>query len=108
MAAHLLAVPYQDWKCPACGREERVCPPLPPNAARMHTCPRLHMIAAPMVPAAADAKVIAVERQDYLGREVQQTGDDGRAYMAVQTWYADGHNDTAVHAPVARAHIRTD
>jgi hypothetical protein len=102
--AALLVVPFQDWKCPACGLEERTRP-YPPNAARMHTCPRLHMILAPMAPAAADCTVVAVERADYLGREIQETGDDGRPYMAMETRYADGRNDVAVHAPVARASL---
>ena len=107
MPAVLLTPGYQDWKCPACGLEERTRP-YPPNSARMHTCPRLHYITAPMVPASADATTVAVERADWLGSEVQETGDDGRPYMAVETWYADGHNDTAVHAPCARASIRFD
>lgn len=106
--AALLAPPFEDWHCPACGAGERVCPPLPPNAARMHICPRLHMITAPMVRAGLDCTLVADEREDYLAGEVQETGDDGRPYMAVRTVYADGRNDVAVHAPLARARFTED
>jgi len=105
--AVLLTPAYQDWHCPRCGLDERTRP-YPPNAARMHVCPALHMITAPMVPAGTDATLIANERQDYLGTEIQATGDDGRPYMSVYTLYGDGSNDCAVHAPVARAAITPD
>lgn len=105
--AALLLDAWQDWRCPACGAEERTRP-LPPNSARTHTCPALHMIIAPMVRAGADCTLVAVERQDYLGSEIQETGDDGRPYMAVRTEYADGRNDVIVHAPVARARLSID
>ena len=98
---------YTDWACPACGYAERTRP-LPPNAARFHVCPRLHMITAPLARAGTDCKLVAAERQDYLGREIQETGDDGRPYMNVTTVHADGHTDLAVHAPVARASLTVD
>jgi hypothetical protein len=94
---------YQDWECPECGYAERVSPPVPPNGTRMHTCPRLHYITAPLVRAGSRCRLVAVEREDYLNGEIQATGDNGRAYMAVRTDYPDGRNDVAVHAPVARA-----
>jgi hypothetical protein len=96
---------YQDWECPECGMEERT-PPLPPNATRFHTCPRLHMLTAPLVRAGSDCKLVANEREDYLGEEIQRTGDDGKPYMNVHTEHADGHNDLAVFAPVARGATR--
>jgi hypothetical protein len=98
---------WEDWECPECGAAERVSPPLPPNGVRMHTCPRLHYITAPLVRAGADCRLVAVEREDYLAGEIQTRGDDGRAYMAVRTDYADGRNDVAVHAPLARATLTT-
>ena len=104
MKAWLLEA-YQDYVCPNCGLNERVKPPLPPNATRMHTCPRLHMLTAPLVLAGADCKVVAVERGDYLNGAEQRTGDDGRPYMAVVTEYADGRNDAAVFAPPATARL---
>lgn len=91
---------WQDWHCPNCHAEDRTRP-MPPNAARMHTCPSLHMLSAPMVPVGVDCKVYAVERGDYLGREQQRKGDNGRPYMAVVTERADGSNDAAVFAGYA-------
>lgn len=99
-----LLVAYQDWYCPECGAEERT-PPLPPNSSRMHTCPKLHMLTAPLVRAGSDCKLVATEREDYLGDEVQRTGDDGKPYMNVETVHADGHNDLAVFSPVARGYL---
>lgn len=92
---------WQDWECPnSCGVTERTRP-LPPNASRFHTCPALHSLTAPLVRAGTDCKVTAVERGDYLRKEHQRTGDDGRPYMAVETVHADGHNDLAVYAAAA-------
>jgi hypothetical protein len=106
MPAVLLTV-YTDWECPACGCSERT-PPLPPNASRFHSCPRLHMLTAPLVRAGTDCTVTATERGDYLGGDAGAVtlGDDGRPYMNVETRYADGRNDCAVFAPVARIRLR--
>ncbi len=107
MRGALLIDAYQDWECPECGLEQR-SRPVPPNGTRFHVCPKLHNISAPLVRAGADCSLTAVERMDYLGTEVQETGDDGVPYMNVTTRYADGHNDVAVHAPVARARFSID
>ena len=95
---------WQDWECPNCSVTERTMG-VPPNAARMHTCPGLHGLTAPLVLAGTDCKVVAVERGDVLGREVQRTGDDGRPYMAVETVRADGSNDLMVFPGVAIAGV---
>lgn len=92
---------YDDWFCPNCGLEDRT-PALPPGSARYHTCPRLHMLSAPLVRAGTSAKVEAEERADYLGTEIQATGDNGRPYMAVRTVFED-HDDLAVNAGLAYA-----
>lgn len=93
---------HQDWFCPNCGLTERT-KPLAVNEWRYHTCPRLHMLTAPLLRAGEDAKVVAVERENYLGEEIQTTGDDGRPYMGIHTVYADGHNDVIAHPGSARA-----
>lgn len=95
---------YVDWSCPECGLVQRTRP-LPPNSARMHICPALHDLSAPMVRAGSDCKLVANVREDYIGSEIQATGDDGRPYMSIYTVYADGRNDCVVNAPVARAII---
>lgn len=99
MAVPLLEA-YQDWHCPACGKEERTRPQ-PPNSARMHDCPRLHGLTAPMARAGTDCTLVAVERGDYLRKEHQRTGDDGKPYMTVQTIHADGRTDAVVFPGVA-------
>jgi hypothetical protein len=99
VAEHLLDA-WQDWSCPNCHLADRTRP-MPPNATRMHPCPKLHGLTAPLVRAGTDCKVVALVRGDYLNGEQQRTGEDGRPYMAVETVHADGHTDRAVFAGVA-------
>ena len=81
-------------------------PALPPNAARFHTCAGLHMLTAPLIRAGTSCKVEAELREDYLGTEIQATGDDGRPYMAVRTTRSDG-DDLAVNAGLAYSRGRS-
>jgi hypothetical protein len=92
-----------DWECPNCDVTD-CTPPLPPGASRFHTCAGLHMLTAPLVRAGTRCKVEAEERADYLGSEIQATGDDGRPYMAVRTTRGDGE-DLAVNAGLAQARL---
>lgn len=102
----LLLVPFEDWYCPnGCGVAERVAP-LPPGATRYHPCTRLHMLNAPLVRVGSDCINEAVEREDYLNGDTQATGDDGKAYMAIRTVHADGHDDLAVNAGLAHGELR--
>lgn len=101
MTAVLLDV-WVDWSCPHCNVTERTRP-IPLGGSRMHTCAGLHMLVAPLVPGGMDCKVVAEERGDYLGKEVQRTGDDGRPYMAVRRERGDGSADAWVFAGVAQA-----
>ena len=102
----LLGMQYEDLHCPNCGLSERVSPRLAPGSSRFHNCPKLHMLSAPLVPVTADCKVEAIDREDYLGDEIQNKGDDGRPYMAVETTHADGHTDLAVNAAMAHAEMK--
>jgi hypothetical protein len=106
MMGAVLFEAYQDWECPACGLEERTRP-TPANGAQFHRCPKLHGLNTPMVRAGTDCKIVAVDRADYVGRELVQLGDDRRAYMAIQTHHGSGRLDCAVLAPaaVARLHL---
>lgn len=54
-----------------------------------------------MLPAGTRAKVVAVERGDYVLDERVQTDGDGRPVMAIETTRDDGI-DVAVLAPMAR------
>ncbi len=58
------------------------------------------MLTAPLIRANVYAKVEAEERADYLRGEIQETGDDGRPYMAIRTTRDEG-DDLVVHPGVA-------
>lgn len=91
------------WYCPnKCGKEDITFEVRP--HIRFHACPKLGMVQAPLVPQGTKAKVIAVEREDYVGRDDAQYDDRGRAIMAVVTVRDDGQ-DVAVLAPTARARV---
>lgn len=104
MAVPLLMV-TEEWACPNCPAAERT-KGLPANAARFHNCPGLHGLSAPLIRAGVRCKVTAEERQDYLGTDLQATGDDGKAYMAVRTTRDDGE-DLLVNAGLAKAELRS-
>jgi hypothetical protein len=85
------------WECPNCPVTD-VTRGLYPN--RFHHCRGLHGLTAPLIRAGTRAKVTAEERADYLGTEIQATGDDGKPYMAIRTTRDDGE-DLAVNAGLA-------
>lgn len=91
------------WACPNCDVTD-VTYPLPPGQSQYHACAGLHGLNAPLVPEGTRARVTATEREDYLNGEVQQQGDDGRAYMNVIVTRDDGQ-DCTVFAPTATARL---
>lgn len=91
------------WECPNCWVTD-VTRALPPGASRFHTCAGLHGLTAPLVRAGTSCKVEAEERADYLSGEIQNSGDDGKPYMAVRTTRDDGE-DLAVNAGLAQARL---
>ena len=104
MDVPVLAAQPVHWGCPNCWADVWAPPP-PPGQVKFHVCPGLHGLTAPLIREGMRAAVTAEERQEYLGREVQATGDDGKPYMAVRTEHADGHTDLAVNAGLAQARI---
>lgn len=96
----VLITAIEDWYCPNCSTAEQTRG-LPPNAARYHPCPGLHNLNAPLIRSGIRCKVEAHERDDYLGREIQATGDDGKPYMGVRTTRDDGE-DLLANAGLAR------
>jgi len=92
-----------DWYCPNC-QITLTAPEPPPGQAKFHVCGSLHGLTAPLIRAGVRCKVEAEERQDYLGTEIQATGDDGKPYMAVRTTRDDGC-DLAVNAGLAQARL---
>lgn len=94
-----------DWFCPECKLEQRT-PAAPANGGVFHPCPKLHGLSVPMVRAGQDAHHVAKLREDYVDGELVQTApEDGKPYMSLLTFYADGRNDAVVYAPTARATI---
>jgi hypothetical protein len=95
-----LLVREQRWECPNCVLTQ-VTHEAQPHT-RFHLCKGLKGLTAPMVPAGTRCKVEAVERGDWVGKELVQTDGEGRPVMAVVTTRDDGQ-DCAVLAPCAVA-----
>jgi hypothetical protein len=99
--AVLLELPTQLWECPNCDTTDRTQGHMP---NRFHQCRGTGIYAglmAPLVPAGTKAKVVAVEREDYIAGEDVQL-HQGRPVMSVITTRDDGQ-DCAVFAPTATA-----
>lgn len=88
----------QRWRCPNCPVTDRTVGQ--PN--RFHACAALGGLSAPLVLEGTDCKVVAVEREDYIGQEDVPLVN-GRPVMGVHVVRADGSNDCVVYAPTARA-----
>lgn len=91
--------PEQRWDCPNCTATDVTYESRPHT--RFHDCRGLKGLSAPFVPAGTRCKVEAVEREDYVGKEIITTDGEGRPVMAVETTRDDG-NDVAVFAPCAQ------
>jgi hypothetical protein len=103
MRAVVLA-PERRWECPNCTATD-VTHEAEPHT-RMHTCPGLAGLTAPMTPAGERCNVITRERDDYIAGELVQTDDNGRPVMNVTVEHWDGHTDVAVFAPCATGSLR--
>lgn len=88
------------WECPNCDLTHVSAETRP--STPFHPCRGMRGLSTPMVPAGTRAKVTAVEREDYIGRESVQTDGEGRPVMAVVTTRDDGE-DRTVYAPCATA-----
>ena len=95
----VLEVPPRHWHCPSCRRDDVTREARPHS--RMHDCPALGGLSVPMLAAGADARLVAVEREDYVGRERVRLDNRGRPVMQVVTEHADGRRDATVYAPQA-------
>jgi hypothetical protein len=104
-AGVLLDPPEHRWECPNCDATHVTRTARPHTV--FHACRGLRGLRAPYVPAGAKAKVQAVERGDYVGKEMVQTDGEGRPVMAIVTTRDDGQ-DCAVLAPCAQANARRD
>lgn len=89
---------HRTWACPSCDAAARTVDSKTP----MHPCKGLAGLLAPLVPAGQRAKHTAVERGDWIGRELVQFDANGRPMMSVQT-ETDDSLSTTVFAPTAQA-----
>jgi len=97
---------YTDLRCPQCGKTARV-KNLVLKSARMHQCPKLRGLVAPMMREDVQCEVVLNEREDYIGTtQVQLDPERKRPVMNMETRYADGHTDLTVFAPAATVSIR--
>lgn len=89
------------WSCPKCSAAARTVDDKIP----MHRCPAMGL----MVPLLADgegAQLVAVDREDYIGKEDVRLDANGRPVMAVVTRHPDGREDRTVYAPTATVDAR--
>lgn len=93
------------WECPNCD-VTHVTRGAKATETPFHPCAGLRGLNAPLVPAGLRCKVEALEREDYVGKDMVQTDDDGRPIMSIRTERWDGSNDLAVLAPCATAEVR--
>lgn len=98
LGEHVLSPPERHWVCPNCDVQEVTYEYRPHT--RFHACRGLNGFTAPMVEEGLDCKVEAVERQDYIGKDLVRVDGEGRPIMSVVTTREDG-NDCVVYAPTA-------
>lgn len=90
------------WVCPNCSVTDVTHESRPHT--RYHTCTGLRGLTAPLVPEGTKCKVVAHEREDYIGSDLVQTDDDGRPVMSVVTTRDDGE-DCTVFAPTSTVRL---
>ena len=93
------------WECPNCDATHVTHGSRPHTP--FHSCRGLKGLTVPFVAAGTAAKVVPVERGDYVGSEDVQTDGEGRPVMSVVTTRDDGQ-DCTVYAPTAVATARED
>lgn len=89
--------PVVRWKCQHCNT---VGVTRDGETNRMHNCPGLAGLTAPLVPEGVRCEVRVHEREDYVGKALVTHDGNGRPVMAVETIRDDG-NDIAVFAECA-------
>ena len=94
--------PEHRWECPACDLQEITHEAKPHT--RMHQCAGALGMTVPMIPAGTRAKLELVERQDYVGRDLVDTAEDGKVYMSAVVTRDEG-TDVAVYPGTATAQL---
>ena len=78
----------KDWYCPNCDALARTYSEKLPY----HECPKLAGVMSPLILVGTKAKIVAVERQDYIGGDLVQVDANGRPIMSVVTTRDDGQD----------------
>jgi len=89
------------WTCPNCPTEQVTRNPK--TVTLLHPCPKFAGLSVPLVRAGTKAKIVAVEREDYINGD-KVFLHQGRPVMAVVTTRDNGE-DRTVFAPTARARV---
>jgi hypothetical protein len=89
--------PVVNWVCGHC---DTVAVTRKGETNRLHNCPGLHWITAPLTPEGVRCEVRVHEREDYVRGAMVTTNSEGRPIMAVETIRDDG-NDIRVFAECA-------
>ena len=95
----VLVSAVHDWYCPNCGKTDQTMEARPHS--RMHTCPKLRGLTAPMLPAGTKAKVVLNEWEDYIGKELVQTDPERNRPIRSVVTTRDRGQDVTVFAPTA-------
>lgn len=91
------------WECPNCDTKD-VCN-VKPGQQRMHDCPGLHNLVAPLVPVGTRCKVERNLWEDYVRYDdAVRKGDDGKPVSSVTVTREDG-TDIAVFPAAAVARM---
>ena len=93
--------PVREFYCPNCGLTDRQ-PASVPN--RWHPCPKQAGLMSPLLPEGVKGKVVAHEREDYVGKEAVQTDGNGRPIFMVQTTRDEG-TDAIVFPDTAKVGV---
>lgn len=92
----------QIWHCPKCDAAARTVDAKLPH----HPCPGMAGLMVPLVREGHRANLLAVEREDYVGKEDVLLDANGRPIMAVTVEHEDGSTDRNVYAPTATLRTR--
>lgn len=91
-----------NFECPNC--TSTLSLPQTPTKPVLHPCRGLKGLLAPMVSAGTPCKVEAIQRDDYIGKDIPHYDGEGRPIMSVVTTRDDG-TDCQVMVPTATARL---
>lgn len=77
-----------EWYCPKCTEAARTVD----DSIPMHKCTYGNGMISPLIRVGTKAKIIVVEREDYVGKEDAQTDINGRPVMAITTVRDEGQD----------------